>query len=127
MQTSYYPEKIMRYLNEMPNSGVLPVDSQTVYCLQEEDDIKGYKIKLFLDIENDTIRDFKYLVYGDGFFVATLGRISEIFCGLSVKQAANYNFNELYESLEIPANKRLDLKVIPKMINSIILKYKIKR
>ena len=124
MQISYYPKEVMHYLQTLPNSGVLPIESSSVIWGQDGDVSKGLKIRLYLDVDNGTIKDLRYLVYGNGYFVAAVAKISEVLRGLTLKQAANYNFNKLYENLGIPANKINDFKVITKLLNNIILQYK---
>lgn len=131
MQESFYPEKIMWYLLNLPNSGEMPVDAidnSRVFSTEVGGLEKGMLIKLFLELapDLDEIKQIKYLAYGDGYTIAALGKLSEDLPGQKLKQALGYSMMNLSKELDIPPAKANNLKLIKnsleKLISKIILK-----
>ena len=122
--TSFYPELVMSYLSELPNAGTLEVNNKTVYRAQAGSISKTVKIDLYIKIDNDIIKQVKYLVYGNGYIIAALGRLSEELIGLKTHQVANYSMNKLADNLEIPIANRAKLQLIKMCLESIIEQYK---
>lgn len=123
MQISYYPENVMNYLLNPVNTGALDIDDSSVYSAEIGSLDKGLIIKLYLKIEDGIIRKVNYLVYADGYMIASLGRLSEDLANKKVKQALNYSTNNLVNELEIPQGKQAKLKLVKQCLELVINKY----
>ncbi len=127
MQESFYSEKIMWYLLNLPNSGAIPedkIDNKTVFSDEVGGLDKGLVVKLFLEIESksDKIKKISYLVYGDGYIIAALGKLSEDLAGQKIKQALGYSMASLSKELDIPPAKVNNLKLIKNCLDKLISK-----
>lgn len=120
MKYSYYSDRIMHYLTYLPNAGERQVDNKTIFFSEIGDVTKHLKIKLYIEFDDAIIKRVNYLVYGDGYIIAALGKLSEDLCGLRSKQALNYSFSDLADYLTIPQSKLEQLKLIKNCLNKVI-------
>jgi len=129
MQTSFYPEKIMYYLENMPNAGSiddLNIDNQLLYIAKVGSSDKGAQISLYIQIDNNAIiQKLKYLVYGDGYIIAALGKLSEDLPGKKLKTLANFSINKLAEDLDIPMTYIKNLSIIKQAFENILEQNKV--
>lgn len=123
MQYSFYPESITKYLQSPPNTGALEADGKTVFSVELGDLAKYIKIRLYLEIDDAIIKQVKYLVYGDGYIIAALSKLSEDLPGLKVTQALNYSMTNLAAHLSIPPAKSDKLKIIKNGLNAVFKQY----
>lgn len=136
MQTTYYPETVMYYLSNLPNAGCFDNTDQnnTNILVTKLGNIEqGVVIKLFIKYNLDNkktaktaktakIEKFKYLVYGDGYIIATLAKLSEELIGKKLNILTNYSLNSIISELEIPDNRIKNIKLISKALQKISLK-----
>lgn len=119
----FYSEKVMNYLLNPPNTGRLDVDNNTVCMAKAVDNSKNLVIELYSKIENNKILDFKYLIFGDGYCIACLAKLSEDIIGCNIKQAQNYSMSNLAKELDIPQAKLNKLKVIKQCLDNLLEQY----
>lgn len=124
MQQSYYPEQIMNYLISLPNSGKLVVNNNDTFSVSAGDITKGVVITLYCQINDGIITKLTYQVYGNGYMIAALGRMTEELVGQKVKQMLNYSLSNLVRDLEIPHTLNNKLKFIKQCLDEIHEKYK---
>lgn len=123
MQTSFYPEQIMRHLLAPQNPGKMLVDNQAVFMAEIGDITKSVKIELYFKIDNGIIEQVKYLVYGNGYIIAALSQLSAELSGLRLKSARNYSMTNLANKLEIPVAMMPVLKLIKSGLDTIVEQY----
>lgn len=123
MQESFYPPVIMQYLENLPNGGTMPVDNAEVFCAELGTIAKKIVIKLYMAVTDGIINKITYLVFGNGYVIAALGRVSEDLPGMKVKQALNYSISNLGKELEIPVPEQNKLKLIKQGIDQVVQQY----
>lgn len=98
-----YSEKVMEHFNNPRNIGVI---QEPTVLVQVGEPSCGDSLLLSMKIENDTIVDIKYKIYGCGAAVATSSIATEMVKGKSLEDALLIDKNTIADALDgLPPEK----------------------
>ena len=98
-----YTEKVMDHFSNPRNVGIL----ENPDGVGEVGDITcGDIMRIYLSIENDTIKDIKFKTFGCGAAVATSSMITEMVKGKTIAEALEISNDDVAEALDgLPPEK----------------------
>jgi nitrogen fixation protein NifU and related proteins len=116
-----YSEKVMDHFTNPRNVGCI----ENASGIGEVGNAKcGDIMRIYLDIENDTIRDVKFETFGCGSAIASSSMATELIKGKPLSQALELTNKAVVEALDgLPANKLHCSVLAEEAIKSAILNY----
>ncbi|MBD3256245.1 MAG: iron-sulfur cluster assembly scaffold protein [Candidatus Lokiarchaeota archaeon] len=118
-----YNERIVELFHDPPNWGKLP-DGENVYSI-------GYRgpcgdlMQFFLEIENDTIKQAKFITDGCGASVAAGSQTTLMIDGKSIDSAAKLTPKDVDNALDgLPADHKHCAELTIRTLKRLIKKYK---
>jgi len=105
-----YSEKVMDHFRNPRNSGVIE-DADAVG--ETENEICGDKIKIFIKVEEDKVKEIKFKTFGCGAAIAASSMMTEMVKGKSLEEALKIKNEDIAEALGGLPSQKMHCSNIP--------------